>query len=104
MHKGLHEFGNKDAAWAASNCHNPLAWNRIHRKKSGEEVAFERWIRTRNRGPSRPLEYDEKVMILCNAIGTRMQEVTEYSPRALVDIGGRPLMNDVTRAETRTEL
>ncbi|HEV8384794.1 MAG TPA: sugar phosphate nucleotidyltransferase [Candidatus Acidoferrales bacterium] len=35
---------------------------------------------------------DEKVVILCGGLGTRMKEETEYRPKALVDIGGRPIL------------
>jgi glucose-1-phosphate cytidylyltransferase len=35
---------------------------------------------------------DEKVVILCGGTGTRLREETEYRPKALVDIGGRPIL------------
>lgn len=35
---------------------------------------------------------DEKVVILCGGMGTRMREETEYRPKALVEIGGRPIL------------
>jgi glucose-1-phosphate cytidylyltransferase len=35
---------------------------------------------------------DEKVVILCGGQGTRMREETEYRPKALVEIGGRPIL------------
>ena len=35
---------------------------------------------------------DEKVVILCGGIGTRMREETEHRPKALVEIGGRPIL------------
>ncbi|MGB0741538.1 MAG: sugar phosphate nucleotidyltransferase, partial [Planctomycetaceae bacterium] len=33
-----------------------------------------------------------KAMILCGGQGTRMREETEYRPKPLVDIGGRPIL------------
>ncbi len=35
---------------------------------------------------------NEKVVILCGGMGTRMREETEYRPKALVEIGGRPIL------------
>jgi dTDP-glucose pyrophosphorylase len=31
-----------------------------------------------------------QVMILCGGLGTRLREETEYRPKPMVDIGGRP--------------
>jgi glucose-1-phosphate cytidylyltransferase len=33
-----------------------------------------------------------KVVILCGGIGTRLREETEFRPKPLVDIGGRPIL------------
>lgn len=35
---------------------------------------------------------DEKVVILCGGIGTRLREETEHRPKAMVEIGGRPIL------------
>jgi len=33
-----------------------------------------------------------KVVILCGGYGTRMREETEYRPKPMVEVGGRPLI------------
>jgi glucose-1-phosphate cytidylyltransferase len=33
-----------------------------------------------------------KVVILCGGLGTRLREETEYRPKPLVDLGGRPIL------------
>jgi len=37
-------------------------------------------------------ERSEQVVILCGGEGTRLREETEFKPKALVDIGGRPIL------------
>lgn len=36
--------------------------------------------------------FDMKVVILCGGLGTRMREETEFRPKPLVDVGGRPIL------------
>ena len=36
-----------------------------------------------------------KTIILCGGMGTRMREETEFKPKPLVDIGGKPMMDHV---------
>src|SRR5436309_10750368 len=33
-----------------------------------------------------------KVVLLCGGLGTRMREETEYRPKPMVEVGGRPLL------------
>ena len=33
-----------------------------------------------------------KVVILCGGMGTRLKEETEYKPKPLVEIGGKPIL------------
>ena len=33
-----------------------------------------------------------KVVILCGGIGTRLKEETEYRPKSMVEIGGKPIL------------
>src|SRR5690242_2110147 len=33
-----------------------------------------------------------RVVILCGGLGTRMREETEYRPKPMVEVGGRPLL------------
>lgn len=33
-----------------------------------------------------------KVMILCGGLGTRLREETEFKPKPMVDVGGRPIL------------
>src|SRR3981081_4052724 len=33
-----------------------------------------------------------KVVVLCGGLGTRLREETEYRPKPLVEIGGRPIL------------
>src|SRR3954453_770225 len=40
--------------------------------------------------PSTP--YRPKVVLLCGGLGTRMREETEYRPKPMVEVGGKPLL------------
>ena len=33
-----------------------------------------------------------KVVVLCGGLGTRMREETEFRPKPMVEIGGRPIL------------
>ena len=33
-----------------------------------------------------------KIVILCGGMGTRLREETEYRPKPMVEIGGRPIL------------
>ena len=35
-----------------------------------------------------------KVVILCGGLGTRLREETEYRPKPMVDVGGKPIDED----------
>ncbi len=39
-----------------------------------------------------PPSSNAKVVILCGGQGTRMREETEYRPKPMVEVGGRPLL------------
>lgn len=39
-----------------------------------------------------------KVVILCGGLGTRLREETEYRPKPMVDIGGRPIVWHIMKA------
>ena len=41
---------------------------------------------------SSPLRHAPKVVLLCGGQGTRMREETEYRPKPMVEVGGRPLL------------
>jgi glucose-1-phosphate cytidylyltransferase len=43
----------------------------------------------------------ERVVILCGGLGTRLREETEYRPKALVEIGGRPILWHLMRTYYR---
>ena len=44
------------------------------------------------RGASRPTIAAVKVVILCGGLGTRLREETEFRPKPMVEIGGRPIL------------
>src|SRR5437764_431232 len=44
------------------------------------------------RGPTMASPPSPKVVILCGGQGTRMREETEYRPKPMVEVGGRPLL------------
>ena len=33
-----------------------------------------------------------KLIILCGGMGTRLKEETEYKPKPMVEVGGRPIL------------
>ncbi len=33
-----------------------------------------------------------KVVVLCSGLGTRLREETEFRPKPMVEIGGRPIL------------
>src|SRR6187549_2748607 len=41
---------------------------------------------------ARPARRDIPVVILCGGQGTRLREETEYRPKPMVEIGGRPIL------------
>ena len=41
---------------------------------------------------TRPAGPDSPVFILCGGMGTRLREETEYRPKPMVEIGGRPIL------------
>src|SRR5688500_17689600 len=41
---------------------------------------------------SKPRTDKMKVVILCGGQGTRLREETEFRPKPLVDVGGRPVL------------
>ena len=42
-----------------------------------------------------------KVVILCGGLGTRMREETEYRPKPMVEVGGRPLLWHIMKLYAR---
>ncbi len=38
-----------------------------------------------------------KVVILCGGIGTRLREETEYKPKPLIEIGGKPILTHIMK-------
>jgi glucose-1-phosphate cytidylyltransferase len=44
---------------------------------------------------------NEQVVILCGGEGTRLREETEFKPKALVEIGGRPILWHLMRIYSR---
>ena len=40
---------------------------------------------------------DPRVVILCGGQGTRLREETEYRPKPMVTVGGRPLLWHIMR-------
>jgi glucose-1-phosphate cytidylyltransferase len=42
-----------------------------------------------------------KVVILCGGYGTRMREETEFRPKPLVQVGGRPILWHILKRYAR---
>jgi glucose-1-phosphate cytidylyltransferase len=42
-----------------------------------------------------------QAMILCGGMGTRLREETEYRPKPMVDVGGRPILWHIMRSYAR---
>src|SRR6185437_17163901 len=42
-----------------------------------------------------------RVIILCGGLGTRLREETEYRPKPLVEIGGRPILWHIMKSYAR---
>ena len=42
-----------------------------------------------------------KVVILCGGLGTRLREETEFRPKPLVDVGGRPILWHIMKLYAR---
>ena len=38
------------------------------------------------------MKTNPKVVVLCGGMGTRLREETEYRPKPLVEIGGKPML------------
>jgi len=47
------------------------------------------------------LDYKAKVIILCGGMGTRLREETEYKPKPLVEIGGKPILWHIMKSYAR---
>lgn len=43
-----------------------------------------------------------KTVILCGGLGTRMREETEYKPKCMVDIGGKPILKHIMEGYMRS--
>src|SRR3954465_10273915 len=58
----------------------------LERVQDGREATDHRWVPASQPAPM------PAVVLLCGGLGTRMREETEYRPKPMVEVGGRPLL------------
>ena len=52
-------------------------------------------------GPNRDNPEQMKVVILCGGLGTRLREETEFRPKPMVEVGGRPILWHILKHYSR---